>query len=152
MTGEIRFTNPDIFIDKNGVWFANGNKVIHKKIFRLFCDSLVYNDDSGYMLRIGDEECPVRVEDAPFIAHRILSDADNSLKIVLNEGTVEPFHPETLTRRGDTALYCRIRNGQIKVRIGRSAYPDIITNIIFDEKTGVYSFRHAEKAFPINEE
>ncbi|MFH1540129.1 MAG: hypothetical protein ABIH66_14335 [bacterium] len=94
----------------------------------------------------------MRVEDAPFIVNRIIRDADGALKVVLNEGTVEVFHPETLTRSGDTAIYCKIRDGKLKARIGRSAYPDIIKHIEFAPEATTYYFRHNGEDYPINEE
>ena len=59
-----------LYIDREGNWYAEGQKVIHQKIYRLFCDSLVLEDD-GYHVRIDHMENPVIVEDAPFCVKNI---------------------------------------------------------------------------------
>lgn len=145
------FKMPDIFIDARGDWHADGVKMVHKKILRLFRDSLESDDAGGYRIRIENEVCPVRVEDAPFVVCRVVADAAGGLCAALNDGRVEPFRPETLSRRGDTALYCLVRGG-VRARIGLSAYPDIISMIDQDAATGEYVFRVADGEFLIRKE
>ncbi|MEW5946026.1 MAG: hypothetical protein AB1742_07500 [bacterium] len=147
---------PDIFIARDGAWFADGRRVVHEKIFRLFCDSLHPDGKGGHVLRIHDEECPVRVEDAPFLVKRILSARDEAgapkLTALLSDGTFEPFAPGTLTRRGEDALYCRVRNGALRARIGRAACADIAPRLVSDESTGAYFFVLENVRFEIRDE
>jgi hypothetical protein len=146
---------PDIFIDREGTWFADGMRVIHKKILSLFCSSLYPDGRGGYHLCINGEECPVRVEDTPFVIKRFLPLKSGAGEVVftllLNDDSIEDFYPETLSRSGDTSIYCLIRNNTLRARFGRECYPDLIHYLQYDENEKIYYFTIGSKRYPILE-
>ena len=153
--GDRSYELPDIFIDREGTWFADGRKVIHKKILSLFCSSLYTDGRGGYLLRINGEECPVKVEDTPFVIKRLLPLKSDSEEVVfallLNDDSIEDFYPETLSRSGDISIYCLIRNNTLRVRFGRECYPDLIRYLQYDENEKIYYFTIGSKKYPILE-
>ena len=58
-------------IDKEGRWFFDDEEIIHRKTYLLFSRSLARDESGRTILRIGREQCPVEVEDAPFVVRTL---------------------------------------------------------------------------------
>ncbi|HOX27566.1 MAG TPA: DUF1285 domain-containing protein, partial [bacterium] len=99
----------DIRIDRDCRWFANGRPVVHEKIFKLFCASLVREQDS-YFIRIGEQENPVIVEDVPFRVKSLFventGDGEDALNIYLNDDRIFRLDPATLRAEEGGSVYC----------------------------------------------
>lgn len=100
-----------LLIDREGVWYADGAKVIHEKILKLFCDSLVRSGD-GYKIVIDYMENPVIVEDAPVSVRSIFventGDGEDVVWLSLSDGRLEKLHPDEIFATGPDAIYCNL--------------------------------------------
>jgi hypothetical protein len=130
---------PPMRIDKEGRWFYQGEEITHRKTYLLYCRSLTRDESGGIILRIGGEECPVEVEDAPFVVMtvEIISagpEAEEDIWLTLNDETREKLIPETLRIGPDNIPYCQVRNGLFEARFSRNAYQILAPHVQLDEK------------------
>jgi len=129
---------PPMKIDKEGRWFYQGEEITHRKTYLLYCRSLTRDESGKIILRVGREECPVEVEDAPFVVTTIEfvsgGPEEESAWITLNDETREKLVPETLRIGPDHIPYCRVRGGRFDARFSRSAYQLLVPHIRLDEK------------------
>jgi hypothetical protein len=129
---------PPMKIDKEGRWFYQGEEITHRKTYLLYCRSLTRDESGGIILRVGREECPVEVEDAPFVVMTIefvpAGPEGESIWITLNDETRERLNPETLRIAPDHVPYCQIRKGLFEARFSRNAYQILVPHIQLDEK------------------
>ncbi len=58
---------PLISIDKEGNWFYQGQQIVNRQVYLLFSQNLEQDGSGRYILRIGEETCPIAVEDTPFV-------------------------------------------------------------------------------------
>ncbi len=126
-------------IDKEGRWFFEDEEITHRKTYLLFSRSLARDESGQTILRIGREQCPVEVEDAPFVVRTlefILSDGGElkSVWLYLNDETREPLDQETLRIGPENVPYCRVRSGKFEARFSRGAYQLLFPFIRHDEK------------------
>jgi hypothetical protein len=126
-------------IDKEGRWFFDDEEIIHRKTYLLFSRSLARDESGRTILRIGREQCPVEVEDAPFVVRTlefILADGGElkSIWLHLNDETREPLNQETLRIGPENVPYCRVRSGEFEARFSRGAYQLLFPFIQHDEE------------------
>jgi hypothetical protein len=116
---------PVIRIHRDGRWTADGAPVRHEKIFRLFHESLERLPGGSYRIVVNGQECPVEVEDLPFIVRRVrwewTESGEEVFHLLLNTDDEEPLDPAGL--RGDTGggLVCHVRGGRFEARFTRDA-------------------------------
>jgi len=130
---------PPIKIDKDGRWFCQGEEITHRRTYLLYCRNLTRDESGRFLLRVGREECPVEVEDAPFVVATMefISsglDGRESIGLTLNDETREKMAPETLRIGLNHIPYCRVREGLFEARFSRNAYQILAPHIQLDEK------------------
>jgi uncharacterized protein len=130
---------PPIRIDKEGRWFYQGEEITHRRTYLLYCRSLTRDESGRIFLRVGREECPVEVEDAPFVVTTVEfvssgMDGREAIWLTLNDETREKMSPETLHIGPDHVPYCRVREGIFEARFSRNAYQILTPHIHLEEK------------------
>ena len=128
-----------IRIDKDGRWFYRGEEITHRRTYLLYSRSLTRDASGRILLRVGREECPVEVEDAPFVVATVEfipsgMDGREALWLTLNDETREKMTPQTLRIGPDHVPYCRVREGMFEARFSRNAYQILTPHIQLDEK------------------
>lgn len=126
---------PLISVDKEGNWFYQGQPIINRQIGLLFSQSLEQDSCGRYILRIGEETCPVDVEDTPFVVVDVAKVSGeepekNRFIIRLNDETEEIFDLDTLSVARDNVLYCRVKGGKFKARFLRPSYYRLAEHIV----------------------
>jgi hypothetical protein len=116
-----------IHIDREGRWFYQGVEIIHRKTYLLFSKSLTRDASGQILVKIGDEQCRVSVEDVPFVVKslrtKLAEDGGlQSIDLILNDETQEPLRPGTLHIHADNVPYCQVRGGMFEARFSRQAY------------------------------
>ena len=118
----------EIAFGRDGNWYSDGEKIANRRIADLFSRSIEASGDGGHVLRVGDEEAPVQVEDTPFVVRQIREIPGGALEGELNDGTRETIDG-SLRLRGDV-LYCRVKNGRFEARLLRTAQASIAQWIV----------------------
>ena len=134
---------PPIKIDREGRWFHQGEEITHRRTYLLYCRSLTRDESGRILLRVGREECPVEVEDAPFVVTTVefISsgiDGREAVWLTLNDETREKLTPETLRIGPDHVPYCRVREGIFEARFSSNAYQILAPLIQFDEEKNLF--------------
>ncbi len=145
---------PFMRIDKEGRWFLQGKEITHRKTYLLYCRSLTRDDAGRVVLRVGREECPVEVEDAPFVVMTIefvspRPGGEEEIWIILNDETREKLAPETLRIGPENIPYCRVRNGMFEARFSRNAYQLLLPHIRPDEQETRFFLSLNGKKYPL---
>ena len=123
----------ELRIDREGRWFHEGIEIAREDIRNYFSRNLVRDDNEGYLVRIGNDECAVIVEDAPFVVVRVEASPSNTLSLLLNDGGRVPLEPQTIEFRRCHVPYCRVRGG-LEARFSRPAYYQLSEFIEHDEE------------------
>ena len=124
----------ELRIDREGRWFHEGIEIAREDIRNYFSRNLVRDDNGGYRIRIGDDECAVIVEDAPFVVVRVEASPEiKKLSLLLNDGGRVSLEPLTLEFNRSHIPYCRVRGG-LEARFSRPAYYQLSEFIERDEK------------------
>jgi len=123
----------ELRIDKEGRWFHEGVEIVREDIRDLFSQHLVLSDDGSYYVQIGNDECPVIVEDAPFVVVRVTKEPPAGLVLLLNDGRTERLIGNTVRFKNSNVPYCRVRNG-LEARFSRPAYYQLAEYIQYDER------------------
>ena len=124
-----------ISIDKEGNWFYQGQQIINRQVYLLFSQNLEQDGRGRYVLRIGEETCPIAVEDTPFVITDIYlvsqgEPAKNSFTIRLNDETEEVLNLDTLQVGKDNVLYCVVKGGNFRARFLRPSYYRLAEHIV----------------------
>ncbi len=127
-----------LFIDKDGKWYQNGVEIIHPGVLRQFMEALETDSDNHYRIKIGKEVCSVEVEDTPFVVTGVSEDKDGNLLLLLNDGTLEIFNPETFRINDSNIPYSVVRNGKFPARFSRPAYYQFADRLDFDDREQTY--------------
>ena len=133
-------------IDKEGRWFFQDEEITHRKTYLLFSQNLTRDESGRTILRIGQEQCLVEVEDAPFVVKSldfVLSDGGElkSIWLILNDETREQLNQATLRIGAENVPYCRVRAGKFEARFSRGAYQLLLPYIQQDEKKSRFFIR-----------
>ncbi len=146
-------TSP-IKIDKEGRWYFQGEEITHRKTYLLYCRSLTRDDGGRIVLRVGSEECPVEVEDAPFVVMTVefvspVPGREEEIWLTLNDETREKLVPETLRIGLENIPYCQVRNGMFEARFSRNAYQVLLPHILPDERENRFFLSLNGKKYPL---
>jgi len=141
-------------IDKEGRWYFNHEEITHRKTYLLYCRHLTRDESGRIILRIGQEECFVEAEDAPFIVKSlkfICPDGEKlkSIELILNDETREPLAPETLRIGPNDVLYCRVRGGMFEARFSRGAYQLLLPFVQHEDKADRFFLTVDGKAYDL---
>ena len=141
-------------IDKEGRWFFQGEEITHRKTYLLYCRSLTRDDTGRIVLRVGREECPVEVEDAPFVVMTLefvsrAPGGEEEVWITLNDESREKLAPETLRIGPGNIPYCQVRNGMFEARFSRNAYQVLLPHILPDERENQFFLSLNGKKYPL---
>ncbi|HDH97106.1 MAG TPA: DUF1285 domain-containing protein [Proteobacteria bacterium] len=125
----------ELVLDKNGRWLYKGEEITHPRLLAVLWRNLERTDDGEYVVREGDEEIPVVVEDAPYVVETTRED-DDGITLVLCDGTHERFDVQQFWISDDNIPYTRVKGGRFVARFSRAAYSQLFDKVI--EEDGRY--------------
>ncbi len=107
----------ELFLDREGRFFFGGAPCIRAEITGLFFEKLEEDGRGGYRIRLGQDERPVRVEEAPLRVFHLIGgsapgppaiEKDGKHVLVLDAEMIAELDPKTLRYEGDVP-WCRAR-------------------------------------------
>jgi hypothetical protein len=114
---------------RDGVWYADDERITNQKIADLFSRHLRCRDDGTFAIEMAEETAVVEVEDTPWVVTAVTFNPDRSAMITLNDGTGEPLDPGTLEVGPGQVMYCRAEGRKHRVRFLRAAYYQLAEKI-----------------------
>jgi hypothetical protein len=129
----------EIAIDKEGVWYYQGQEMIRKDIVQYFSQHLKLDDSGRYVILIGNDQEYVQVEDSPLVVRNLgrvpaEDSGEDKIELYLSDGSWENLDPETLRISDEHIPYCRVRQNTINARFSRAAYYALSQFINEDEE------------------
>jgi uncharacterized protein len=118
---------PTIKIDKEGNWFFKNLPIINRKVFLFFNQQLRRDEKAGYVLRVGQETCKLKVEDTPFVVAGIefvdsVLGKESFFKIRINDETEETLDLKSFYIAKDNIPYCLVKRERYPARFLRPPY------------------------------
>ena len=133
----------------DGHWYADDEPITNPRIAALFTKHLRREPDGHYVIRMGDEQAPVEVEDTAFVVVGLTQTAAGRFVLELNDETSEVLDPTGLEVGAGNVLYCRVKDGSERARFLRPAYYQLAPHI--NERDGGFLLRTGNETYPIRE-
>ncbi|NLL53234.1 MAG: DUF1285 domain-containing protein [Peptococcaceae bacterium] len=137
---------PEIFIDKNGQWYADGVLMTRKDIVKLFASHLRKESDNQYYIVWQNQWYPVQVEDAPFFVQSV-TEQDGQLMILLYDGREMPLPSGNMIIKNNIPYITLIWPGDTK--LSHAAYNELGKKAI--ERKGQYYINYGGNEWPVIE-
>lgn len=137
---------PELFIDKDGQWYADGVLMIKKEIIKLFASHLKKDDYDKYHIDWQNQLYPVRVEDAPFFAQSLTEQSDQ-LMIQLYDGRKIPLPLSNIILKNNIPYISLF--WQRDTKLSRPFYSELCKNAI--ERDGHYLIKYGDKEWLFEE-
>jgi hypothetical protein len=147
-----------IKILKNGTWLYNGTPITRHNLVKLFASVLSLDDSGDYWLTTPYERGRIEVEDVPFTAVELKTEASGEAQNLLFRTNLDEwvtldaahplrvdFHPQT----GEPSPYILVRGG-MEARIVRAVYYELTKLAVpaKDEK-GIYGVWSKGLFYPV---
>lgn len=110
---------------KDGKWYADDEVIANRRIADLFSKHIYRDGKGGWVIDIGIDRQPCKVEDTPLVVTSVDGDPASGIKLSVNDGCRDTLDPGTLRVGDDNVLYCRLNRGdrgEMEARFLRSAY------------------------------
>lgn len=135
---------PELTIDQDGLWYADGVHMFRKEIIKLFATHLVRAEDGSYLIRWQGQVYPVKVADVPFFATH-LTEEGNDLVVHLYDGRTVNLPEGKITMKNDIP-YMSLFWPQ-DTRLSHQAYWEL--NKFLTERDGNYFIVHKNREWPV---
>jgi uncharacterized protein len=138
-----------IVIDKEGSWFYNGLPIINRRIQLFFFQLLETAPDGGYLLRNGQETCPVEVEDTPFVVTTLWHSIGppDAFFIKLNDDTIEALDVKSVVINAENIPYCTVKQGRFRARFLRAPYYVLAESVQQEGETSFFIELNGERHY-----
>jgi hypothetical protein len=145
----------DIYVDAEGDWFYQGNKIIREDILAFFYDHLEYTADGIFAIVWKDQRCVLKVDDTPWVITRVdrgtsEEEGGEQVRLMLKHLSAPEFLDATTLWVGkDNVLHARVRSGRFPARFSRPAYYQIGEWIQEDPVSGEFLLEIGDERYPI---
>lgn len=126
----------EISFRRDGHWYADEERIENRRIELLFSrcirPDLREGREGQWMVDVGVDRQPVRVEDTPLVVTSVDGDRDRGFTIRTNDGVEEPLDCSTLEVGDGEVLYCSVdrgERGRLRARFLRPAYYRLVRDI-----------------------
>ncbi len=134
----------EIFINGQGEWLYEGNKIVHPEVLSLFKRSLIVDAATGeFFIDNKGKRAPVKVAETPyFIRDAVVrkDPAGNLIEVMLeiDDGSSESLDPESLKLDASGVLQVRIKSGKFAARCLAAAHFRIAELLETDDEGGFF--------------
>ena len=138
-----------IRIDREGNWFYNNLPITNQNIYQYFNQHIVKDNEGNYLLKIKDQSVLLDVEDTPYLVKHIniIEGLPLKIKVLLNDKTEEVLTWDKIWLKGDTQIYCLVKDGKFEARFNRNSQFELGSLLQFDEKNKRYYLEIESKKY-----
>ncbi|RLB74251.1 MAG: hypothetical protein DRH03_01630 [Deltaproteobacteria bacterium] len=134
----------EIFINSQGEWLYEGNKIVHPEVLSLFKNSLTVDEKSGeFYIDYKGKRAPVKVAETPYFVRDAVAKKDpagNLLEVILeiDDGSREILDPKSLTLDASGVLQVKVKSGKFAARCLAAAHFRIAELLDSDDEGGFF--------------
>jgi hypothetical protein len=140
-------------LDREGRWYDQGVRVTNPRLAEFLLTHLSKDEEGRYLVVVGRDKRYVNVADAPYRALGIevagAVDGQEQLFVRLNDGSLEPFDPETFWFGPDGTPYCLVRDRLHKARFTAESYRQLSAFITEEAETGRFLLQIGSRRIPV---
>jgi hypothetical protein len=138
-----------IRIDREGNWFYNNLPITNQNIYNYFNQHIGKDSEGNYLLKIKDQNVLLDVEDTPYVVKHInvIKELPLKIKVLLNDKTEEVLTWDRIWLKGDTQIYCLVKDGKFEARFNRNSQFELGNLLKFDEKNKRYYLERGGKKY-----
>ncbi len=146
----------EIFINSQGEWLYEGNKIIHPEVLSLFKRSLTVDETSGeFYIDYKGKRAPVKVAETPYFVRDVEVKKDESgnlqeIVLEIDDGSREILQPESLKLDAGGVLRVKIKSGAFSARCLPTAHFRI-AELLENDNAGGFYIRIKRKRFDLGE-
>lgn len=127
-------SDPDIRIARDGAWYYQGSPIARESLVKLFASVLRRDPGGKYWLETPAEKCPVRVDDAPFVAVEMFTEGSGrkqglsfrtNVDDIVTAGHDNPLRVAVDEATGEPSPYIYVRN-RLEALIARTVFYDLV--------------------------
>jgi hypothetical protein len=135
-------------LDAEGRLWHDDELVENARVARAFRQGIERDPSGRYLIRFGWDWCVLAVEDAPFQALGVRSEA-GQLILALDDGREVSVGGDALRSSAAGVLYARFpgRGGELEARLSRAAQGQLVP--LLDEREGQAFVRLGEKEYEL---
>lgn len=137
----------DLVLNKDGRWIVRGGEITHEGIIANLWSSFVRLDSGEYVIRQGRFDVPVIIEDAPYVVESTRDDDDESIVLVLSDGSNEKLGPNDFWISDEHVPYTLVKDKKDLARFSRTAYSQLYEKLT--EKDDRYYIKLGENFYEI---
>jgi hypothetical protein len=149
----------EIWIDREGDWYHRGAPMERADIVGHLCRHLGKDQSTGrFVIRMGNQECYLEVEDTPLVITRVLrkggeqGGAEGYVLSFKHLDEVESLDPASLWVGEENVLYCIVKAEGLPARFLRPAYYQLAEFIREDPDQGGFYLPVGGRRYYIREE
>ena len=144
-----------LFIDEDGDWFHQGNRITRPEILEALYEKVDFSEDSRFFLACETGPFFPEVADTPFVVSRVdrtgTRQGGEQIELRLRHlPRPEALDPGTLKAGRDNVLYCRVKNGRFPARFSRPAYYQLAEFIEENPDSGTFFIELNGTRYPIS--
>ena len=133
--------NSEIFINAQGEWWYEGNRIVHPEVLNLFKSSLTFDAERDeFFIDYKGKQAPVKIAKTPYFIRDAVVEKGSSGELVnvvleVDDGSRENLDPETLVLDEDGVLQVKIKAGRFAARCLAAAHFRI-AELLEDDASG----------------
>ncbi|MGI6120316.1 MAG: DUF1285 domain-containing protein [Desulfosporosinus sp.] len=138
---------PELFIDKDGLWYSDSVLMNKKELIKYFASHLIKDEHNKYYINLPNQKIyPVRVEDTPFYVQSI-TEQDGQLMIQLYDGRKFPLPAGNIITKNNIPYISLL--WECDTKLSRPSYSELCKNMI--ERDGHYLIKYGDKEWFVKE-
>ena len=137
---------PELFIDKDGLWYSDGVLMINKEIIKLFASNLKKDGHNKYHIDLQNQLYPIRVEDAPFFVQSVTEQVGQPM-IQLYDGRKFPLPSGNIIMKNNIPFISLF--SQRDTKLSRPSFSELCKNPM--ERDGHYYIKYGDNEWLVEE-
>lgn len=138
---------PELFIDQDGRWYADGVLMTKKEIVRLFASHLKKDEHDNYHIHWQNYLYPVEVKDAPFFVQSVIVETGQPM-ILLYDGRKLPLPLGKIIIKNSIPYISLL--WECDTKLSRPSYSELCKNLI--ERDERYLIKYGDNEWLVEEE
>jgi hypothetical protein len=118
-----------LFLDAEGHWFHNGDRVGHAGLEGLLHRSIARDDDGALLVTTGHDRMAFCAADAPFVVRSLEFHSSGAITLLLSDDSREPLEGGTVLIDANNRLHVAVKAHRYWALFSRSAQQGLLARL-----------------------